>query len=73
MMRLEAMMKVVLNQLGIDPAQFEPPMAPEERAIRQALMEGDKLKAIKIYREHYGVDAKTAMDAIEGMINNARG
>jgi ribosomal protein L7/L12 len=37
------------------------------QAIHDAMMAGDKIKAIKLYRELYGVDFKTAQDALSKM------
>ncbi len=41
--------------------------SPQMEAIRAAMMAGDKLKAIKLYRELYGVDFKSAQDALSKM------
>ena len=40
---------------------------PEIGAIREALLSGDKLKAIKLYRSVYGVGLKEAQDALNAM------
>lgn len=40
---------------------------PELAAIRQALLAGDKMQAIKLYRNIYGVGLKEAQDAINAM------
>jgi ribosomal protein L7/L12 len=40
---------------------------PEIRAIREALLSGDKIKAIKLYRSVFGVGLKEAQDAINKM------
>ena len=40
---------------------------PEVAAIRQALLAGDKLQAVKLYRNIYGVGLKEAQDAINAM------
>jgi ribosomal protein L7/L12 len=40
---------------------------PEIAAIRQALLAGNKLQAIKIYRNLYGVSLQEAKNAIERM------
>ena len=71
MNRMEAMMQALLIHLGIDPAEVTPQDPPEIRAlrdaIRAALLAGDKMKAIRLYREHYGVGLKEAQDAIAAM------
>ncbi len=36
-------------------------------AIREALLSGDKMKAIKLYRNVYGVGLKEAQDALDAM------
>ena len=35
--------------------------------IRKTLQKGNKIEAIKMYRELYGVDLKTAKEAVEEM------
>ena len=40
---------------------------PEIAAIRAAMLAGDKMQAIKLYRGLYGVDLKTAQAAVEAM------
>jgi len=71
MSRMEAMMQALLIRLDINPAEVTPQEPPEIRAIqdaiRAALMMGDKIKAIKLYREYYGVGLKEAQDAINAM------
>ena len=41
--------------------------AEDQLAIREALLSGDKLKAIKLYRSVYGVGLKEAQDALNAM------
>jgi ribosomal protein L7/L12 len=36
-------------------------------AIREALLSGDKMKAIKLYRSVYGVGLKEAQDALDAL------
>lgn len=43
------------------------PERPEMAAIRQALLAGDKMKAIQIYRAVYGVGLPEAQAAINAM------
>jgi ribosomal protein L7/L12 len=40
---------------------------PEMGAIREALLSGDKMKAIKLYRSVYGVGLKEAQDALDAL------
>ena len=40
---------------------------PEMAAIRQALLSGNKLKAIRLYRSAFNAGLKEAQDAIEDM------
>ena len=71
---MEAMMQAVLMRLDINPADFMPQGPPEIRAmhdaIRAALLSGNKIQAIKIYREYYGVGLKEAKEAIDAMQGN---
>lgn len=41
-----------------------PPERPLNRAIQEALLAGDNLKAIKLYRELYGVSLQEAAGAL---------
>lgn len=67
MNRIEAMMQAVLIRLDINPADFMPPEPPEVILIREALLAGNKILAIKLYRELYGVGLKEAKDVIDSM------
>ncbi len=40
---------------------------PELKAIRAALLAGDRMKAIKLYRSTYGVGLKEAQDALDAL------
>ena len=60
-------MQTLLQELYIDPAKMTPQGPPEIGAIRAALLSGDKIKAIKLYRGLYGVGLKEAQDAINAM------
>ena len=55
------------NPAGINPAAVTPQERPEIGGIRQALLSGDKLKAIKLYRSVYGVGLREAQDALDAM------
>jgi hypothetical protein len=50
---------------GGAPGGFPQQERPELAAIRAAALAGDKIKAIKLYRELYGVDFKTAEAAVQ--------
>ena len=67
MNRMETMMQALLLRLGINPAELTPPERPEIRAIREALLSGNKMKAIQLYRSLYGVSLKEAQDALDAM------
>lgn len=67
MNRMEGMMQQLLLRLNINPAEVMPPEPPEIKAIREALLAGDKLKAIKLYRNLYNVGLQEAQDAINAM------
>ncbi len=77
MSRMEALMQALLLRLDIDLAEVIPPELPEFRApsddIHAALLAGNKIKAIKLYRELYGVGLKEAKDAIDDMMGHLRG
>jgi ribosomal protein L7/L12 len=70
---MEAMMQALLIRLEIDSSEVTPQEPPETRAIRKALLSGNKINAIKLYRELYGVSLKEAKDAIDAMEGNLRG
>ncbi len=62
----------ILQELRNDPDNFHmEPISIQERpemaAIRQALLAGNKIEAIKLYRQLYGVSLKDAHDAINSM------
>ena len=72
--RMEAMMQALLVRLGIDPAEVTPQEEPQvARAIRAVLLSGDKIKAIKLYRELYGVGLREAKEAVDAMEGSLRG
>ncbi len=74
MHRMETMMQALLMRLDIDPSEITPREPSETtRAIREALLAGHKINAIKLYRELYGVSLKEAKDAIDAMEGNLRG
>lgn len=73
MSRMEAMMQALLARMGIDPAEVEPPEPPVQQAIRDAMLSGNKIKAIQLYREQYGADLKSAKDAVDAMEHQMRG
>ncbi len=52
---------------GGAPAGYPQQESPQMQAIRNAALAGDKIKAIKLYRELYGVDFKTAQAAIDAL------
>jgi len=71
-MQMQTMLQELRPSPGINPAGIKPPAAtpqerPEIRAIREALLSGDKMKAIKLYRSIYGVGLKEAQDALNAM------
>ena len=56
----------MLQELQRDP-ETPPQERPEMRAIREALLSGDRMKAVKLYRSVYGVSLKEAQDALDTM------
>jgi ribosomal protein L7/L12 len=73
MHRMEAMMQALLVRLGVESAEVTPQEPPETVAIREILLSGNKIKAIKLYRELYGVGLKEAKDAIDALERGLRG
>src|SRR5579859_4805950 len=70
--QLEAAMQALLFRLDIDPAEVMPQeKQPEMRGmtdeIQAELQAGNKIMAIKLYRERYNVGLKEAKDAIDAM------
>ena len=70
--RLETMMQVLLLRLGINPAEITPPELTEDQArrnaIRAELQAGNKVTAVKLYCEYYGVSTKEANAAINALL-----
>ena len=52
------------SMAGINPVAVTPQERQEMEAIRQALLSGDKIKAITLYRSVYGVSLKEAEAAL---------
>jgi ribosomal protein L7/L12 len=74
--RMEAMMQALLVRLGVDVEEVtpqEPQRAQELRAVREALLAGQKILAIKLYRELYGVSLREGKEAVEAMERELRG
>jgi ribosomal protein L7/L12 len=69
--RIEAALQTLIMRLGLNPAEIIPQESPEagavRAAVRAALMAGDKVKAIRLYRDYYGVGLKEAQDALAAM------
>lgn len=70
LIRLETLMNMVLQHLGIDANSALRGPSPEIQAL---IMQGNKIEAIKVYRYQTGVDLKTAKDAIDAMERQMRG
>ena len=71
--QLEIVMQALCTHLGVNPAALVArgmAGAPEVGAIREALLSGNKINAIKIYRSIYGVGLKEAKDAVDAMERN---
>jgi ribosomal protein L7/L12 len=49
---------------SVNPIAVMPQERPEMEAIREALLSGDRIKAIQLYRSVYGVSFKAAQDAL---------
>jgi len=63
MMRLEAKVDLLMKQAGItyDPHANLPP------GVLDAVRTGQKIEAIRLYREATGVDLKTAKEFVDGL------
>lgn len=72
MNQMETIMQALLIRLGISPAEFTPQEPSELGDIRNALLSGNKIEAIKLYRYLYGVGLKEAKEAIDAMERNLR-
>lgn len=73
--RIEAMMQALCVHLGMNPSALEAQGRsdpPGVEAIREALLSGNKIHAIKIYRSIYGVGLKQAKEAVDAMERNLR-
>ena len=66
-MHMNTMLQELRLAPGVNGAAASPQERPEMGAIREALLSGDKLKAIKLYRSAYGVGLKEAQDALNAM------
>lgn len=65
--RMQAILQELRGSTANHPVMAGPQERPEIEAIRQALLAGNRLKAIQIYRSLYGVSLKEAQDAIDAM------
>ncbi len=68
--RLETMMNLVLQRLGIDPNTA---LAGPSEYLKQLIMQGKKIEAIKVYREQTGVGLKEGKDYIDALERQMRG
>jgi ribosomal protein L7/L12 len=71
-MQMETMLQELrldpdIHTAGINAGAIPPQERPEIRAIRDALLSGDRMKAIRLYRGLYGVGLKEAQDALDTM------
>ncbi|WP_051898021.1 ribosomal protein L7/L12 [Sciscionella sediminilitoris] len=66
--RLEAQVAYLAEQLGVRPGELEAHAAPDVPAEARRLAEaGKKIKAIKVYREATGASLAEAKRAIEAI------
>ncbi|WP_433348577.1 hypothetical protein [Micromonospora sp. CA-111912] len=63
---IERRLQLVMDHLGVVDERPGPP------GVREHLARGEKLKAIKAYREATGVDLRTAKEAVEAMMGPLR-
>jgi ribosomal protein L7/L12 len=73
MARLEKIVQVLLDRVGVDPGEFAPQEEHDMTPITAALLAGNKILAIKLYRETFNVGLKEAKDAIDAMEREMRG
>ena len=59
--RLERKVDLILKHLGLDPNQGV------DEKIMELMKSGQKIQAIKLYREQSGVGLKEAKDYVEGL------
>lgn len=65
--RMELKLDAIAGHLGVAVAEPAQPQLADLPDVRQFLLEGKKIQAIKAYREHTGVRLKDAKDAVERM------
>ncbi len=70
LIRLETMMNLVLQRLGIDPNTA---LTGPLEEVQQLLLRGKKIDAIKVYRQQTGADLKTAKNAVDAIERQMRG
>ena len=68
--RLETLMNLVLQRLGIDPNDSPGGLSEQ---IKTLIMRGKKIAAIKLYREQTGYGLKQAKDYIDALERQMRG
>ncbi|MFJ6197043.1 DUF6793 family protein [Micromonospora sp. NPDC092111] len=61
LVEIERRLQLMMDQLGIVD------QGPALPGVREHLARGDKIKAIKAYRQATGVDLRTAKEAVEAM------
>ncbi|WP_165949878.1 hypothetical protein [Micromonospora sp. KC207] len=59
---IERRLQLVMNHLGVVDVRPDPP------GVRDYLARGQKIQAIKAYREATGVDLRAAKEAVEAMM-----
>ncbi len=70
--RLEAKVDFLLRHLGFDPEQI-PTTQQINDEIARLIREGNKIGAIKAYREQTGLGLKEAKDAVDALERQMRG
>lgn len=68
--RLETMMNLVLQRLGIDPNEA---LAGPSEHLKMLIMQGKKIEAIKVYRQQTGLGLKEAKDYVDALERQMRG
>jgi CO/xanthine dehydrogenase Mo-binding subunit len=66
MIRIEVIVQEIATRLGIDIAELEARMPPQQRAIQQSFMAGDMGTTAELYQKMYGLrKLNEAVEALE--------
>lgn len=60
---IERKLDLIIDALGIKP----PPMSPSDQELRQLVLAGKKIEAIKLHRQRTGMGLKESKEYVEGL------